>query len=151
MIGSFSVLNDMATANLPITFAIIALFTIGMNYGTYSFFPYGPYGGQKNRTFGSNVSCDQEMWFFVIYSVNLFQTIVVIDSRAYVLELKSDAPAVRGSTVHFTADLYESNGSRVKISDITYKWVSRFNSSESQCQFHRLYWEQFFFLVNSFY
>lgn len=41
----------------------------------------------------------------------------------YLLKVKSDTPAVKGSVVHFTADLYESNGARVKLGDITYKWV----------------------------
>lgn len=50
---------------------------------------------------------------------------LVAYTREYLLEIKSNAPAIKGSVVTFTADLLETNGSMASVGD-TLKWV-RFN------------------------
>ncbi|XP_031635135.1 uncharacterized protein LOC116348301 isoform X2 [Contarinia nasturtii] len=43
-------------------------------------------------------------------------------SREYILRLKSNAPAIKGSVVTFTADLLEMNGTLATVGDTTLKW-----------------------------
>lgn len=47
--------------------------------------------------------------------------VLVAYGREYLLRLKSNAPAIKGSVVTFTADLLEASGTPVAVSD--YKWV----------------------------
>lgn len=46
----------------------------------------------------------------------------VVTSVNYLLKLSSDAPAIKGSLVTFTADLLDANGAHAVVTD-TLKWV----------------------------
>lgn len=52
--------------------------------------------------------------------------LVVAYTRDYLLRVKSNAPAIKGSVVTFTADLLELNGTLANVGDSSLKWV-RFN------------------------
>lgn len=47
---------------------------------------------------------------------------LVVQCREYLLHIKSNGPAIKGSVVTFTADLLETNGSLADVGD-TLKWV----------------------------
>lgn len=49
--------------------------------------------------------------------------VIVAYSRDFLLKVKSDAPAIKGSVVTFTADLLEVNGSKAIVGDSSFKWV----------------------------
>lgn len=66
----------------------------------------------------------------------------VVTSVNYVLKLTSDAPAIRGSLITFSADLLDDNGSHVVVTD-TLKWVKIIMGFCGQCVcFNLLYVSQ---------
>lgn len=83
---------------------------------------------RKKKELNFHAQQEYKLIQYFVYLLNsdaMTYTLLVVNAREYLLHLSSNAPAIKGSVVTFTADLLETNGTLADVGD-TLKWV-RFN------------------------